>query len=304
VRHSIVAWDSSFRNAFHLLRSLAETDYDRDEVELIFVEQRAKAVADEVATTHGVASVEQVADDVGDRLRVEICYLDQRDDRPYHPGRLINAGLALASGTVVSTMDADVLVPADFFRALDDAHAKGNRVATMDRVEASKPCGVPVSDWTHQIIDYDRVLAICPRAKLPIPETVTNKAPLLSARREHWRAIGGYDAHRIFSTGYTLFGVDVSTRFGLLLGPVERGLPIRCVHPWHPTNMRRGEEIFRCLFEVQRRAIGWSRRMRSFDVRERAAISDALFEEHRTALEDAIAVAERSMREGARSTPG
>jgi hypothetical protein len=197
-------------------------------------------------------------------------------------------------------MDADVLVPREFLRVLDRAHARGKHVANMFRAEAPRPCGVGFEDWVHQVVDYESVLAISPSGKLPIPDTVSNKGPLISARREHWQAIAGYDPHRLFSTGYTLFGRDVSLRLRLLLGPVERALPIRCVHPWHPNDLRRSEEIFQVLWNVQSLVMGWSQREKVFDVRSRAPITDALYEEHREALELAIATAERAQRAGAR----
>jgi hypothetical protein len=179
-------------------------------------------------------------------------------------------------------------------------HAGGARVATMFRHLAPAPCGTTRENWTRQIVDYQRVLRMCGTRDRPIPDHVSNKAPLLSAHRDHWEAIGGYDPHRLFSTAYTLFGRDVARRFKLLLGDAERTISVAGVHPWHPTEMRRRSDPFRILVEVQSLAIAWSAERRLFDVRARREASDALYAEHAEALDRAIARAEEEMRRSTR----
>ena len=298
-KHTIVSWDSSFRNFFHLIPSLAELDWGRDRLEVLFVEQRSAATAAAYAAREGCKPIDQIVTEVSDRLNVKVVYLDE-DAEPYHPGRLLNAGIAQASGDIISTMDADILVPRQFLRLLDSLHERGRRVFTMHRPAAVSPCGTTKEDWKRQIIDYDLVRNLCPEAFGNIPAVVNNKAPLLSARREDWNAIGGYDPHRLFSTAYTMFGRDVSLRFRLLLGEVEVPLPIFAVHPWHPTEVNRSDQKIAILYAAQQTLMKWSEAQRVSDVRKRQEAANELYRDNRDRIEAAIAFAEGAQSGGTR----
>ncbi len=303
-KHTIISWDSTFRNFFHLLPSLANLEWGRDRLEVIFVEQRSAATAAAYAAAEGCKTVAQVSAEVADRLDVKVVHLDE-DDAAYHPGHLLNAGLARATGDIVSTMDADILVPRQFLRVLDELHKRGQRVFTMHRPMAVSPCGTTAADWKNQIIDYDLVRNLAPQAFQPIQAVVPNKAPLLSTRRENWEAIGGYDEHRLFSTAYTLFGRDVSLRFRLLLGDVELPMPMFAIHPWHPTEVNRSVNKIGVLYTAQEGLMTWSEARRVWDVRARRAVADHLYASNRDLVEAAIAFAEHeqmvSTRKAARS---
>jgi hypothetical protein len=295
LRHSIICWDSCFRNFFHLLGSLAEQDYDLSSVEVVFVEQRSRERAAAWAARHGVAPVEQVAGALSARLNVRIYHLNQDAAQPYHPGALLNFGLRKARGEILSTMDVDTLVPPIFLTMLDQAHAVRPRVVNMHRYMADRPCGVGVEAWTRQTVDYWKVLALCSDVQHRIPLRATNYAPLLSAHRDHWRDIGWYDDHVLFSTPYTLFGRDVATRLVILLGDVEHVLPIACVHPWHPTSVCREKEIFQGLYQAQTRLIEWSQQNRAPHAQVRRTLADEIHQQQRGEIERAIAAAEAEM---------
>ncbi len=301
MKHSIVCWDSSFRNFFHLLPSLASLSFDRDDVEIIFIEQRTREVADRVCRNVGTKPVSEVVDGLKNELPVDLVYLDEPDSEPYHPGRLLNVGLEKATGDILSTMDADILLHPDFMSTLNRVHEMGDRIFCMHRYNANFPCGTSREDWTNQIVDYDLILNTCSDRHLPIPEVILNKAPLLSARREHWEAISGYDSHRIFSTAYTLFGRDISLRFKLLLGDRETPLPVPCVHPWHPTEVDRGMDDFQILYGAQQGLMNWSQGVGEPDAERRTEQADQLYAQHRDEIEQAISIAEAQMIEGARN---
>jgi hypothetical protein len=290
-KHTIISWDSTFRNFFHLLKSLAELEWGRDRLQVIFVEQRSAATAAAYAEAEGCKTVAEVAAEVADRLDVTVVYLHE-DDAAYHPGRLLNAGLSRATGDIVSTMDADILVPRQFLRVLDELHKRGPRVVTMHRPAAAFPCGTTKADWKNQIIDYELVRNLSPEAFQPLAAAVNNKAPLLSTRRENWEAIGGYDEHRLFSTAYTMFGRDVSLRFRLLLGDVELPMPMVCIHPWHPTEVNRSDKKVGVLFAAQQGLMKWAEERGLYDVRARQAVADQLYADNRQLVESAIAFAE------------
>jgi len=295
IEHTIVTWDCSFRNFFHLLPSLAQTDQGLSRLEVIFVEQRERKTAHEFAKREDCQPIESVVEALAGRLRVRVIHMD--DEGPYHPGRLLNAGIREARGAIVSTMDADILVPPDFLAILTAMHARGDRVITMPRCEAAFPCGTTVDDWKNQIIDYELVRNCAVNAYAPVPRVVTNKAPLLSAKAAHWEAIGGYDEHLIFGTAYTLFGRDISRRFELFLGAVETPLPKFCVHPWHPTEVDRKDERIQILYKAQQMLIDWSVANDEPDVRERQGHADAIHKANRRAIDEAIGLAERKQSE-------
>jgi hypothetical protein len=296
MKHSIVLWDCTFRNFFHLLDSLAQQAYDLGEVEVIVVEQRSRELAEGYARQEGVRSAWEVADDVADRLNVRILALDESMSTPYHPGRLLNVGLQEATGEILSTMDADLLVPAGFLSLLERMHERGQRVITLHRHQAAYPCGTTVDDWKHQIIDYDLILPTCPDAGVPIPQVNQNKAPLLSARRETWDAIEGYDEHVLFSTAYTCFGRDASVRFNVALGGgQEIPMPIACVHPWHPTEVQRNDMKIRCLYQAQNFAMKWSHTQQAPRVSQRNGYLQNLYGNNAVAIDGAIQYAEQHM---------
>lgn len=301
MRHSIITWDSSFRNFFHLLPALAAQDFDLAEVEVILVEQRSRGTALEVAAAFGVEPAEAVCAALADRLAVDIVHLDEPDDEPYHPGRLLNVGIRRAQGEIVSTMDADMLLPRNFLAVLDRMHATGDCVATLHRYDAAYPCGVTVENWTRQLIDYDLILNTAANRATPIPAEVPNKAPLLSTRRAHWKAIGGYDDHPLFATAYTLFGRDVSARFELLLGKKELPMPMPAVHPWHPREVNRQTAIFQVLYQAQSALIGWSIDRKEPDRAARREVADRLMAQHRPHVLQAIRRAEAEMVANARA---
>jgi len=296
IKHSIVSWDSCFRSFFHLLPSLAKQDYDLSQVEFIFVEQRSKALAQQYADAYSVQSFEQIAKQLNSPLHIKSIYLDESIETPYHPGRLLNAGLKVAQGDILSTMDIDILVPNNFLHTLDKIHDLNDPVvACIFRHTADRPCGVPASRWIEQIVDYDLILNTCPDKHAPVPTAVGNKAPLLSTRKEYWEKINYYDEHPIFSTAYTLFGRDISMRFNLLLGDVELPLPIAALHPWHPTEVNRGQDKIQMLYQVQQTAIEWSKNEKCYDVAQRNHFSELLYQQYRNQLDDAIRYSEKNM---------
>lgn len=296
MKHSIVLWDCTFRNFFHLLESLTDQDYRLDDVEVIFVEQRSREMAEGYAKKEDVRSIWDVAEDVSDRLNVRVISLDEPLDEPYHPGRLLNAGLQQATGEILSTMDADLLVPRNFLTVLDQMHDRGPRLITLHRYRAAYPCGTTIDDWKNQIIDYDLIRSTCPDAYTPVPPVNGNKAPLLSTRRETWAAIEGYEEHRLFATAYTLFGRDIALRFSLALGRgKELPMPLACVHPWHPTEVSRDDSQIRILYQAQQAAIEWSKNNASATISARGMVLQQMYRDHAQAIDAAIAYAERDM---------
>ena len=159
--HAIITWDRSFRNFFHLLPSLAEQDYPMEDVEVIVVEQMSREHASAYSAKEQCAPAEEVIAELKGRLNARVVYLGE-DDGVYHPGRTLNHGIRLTEGTIVSTMDADILVPRDFLSLLDRLHERGPRVVNMQRSQAPFACGTTNEDWKNQIIDFELVRISAP----------------------------------------------------------------------------------------------------------------------------------------------
>jgi hypothetical protein len=165
----------------------------------------------------------------------------------------------------------------------------------MHRFQPDHPCGTTEEDWKNQILDYDLVLNTCMNRHQGIPRVVPNKAPLLSSRRDLWEAVEGYEEHRLFATAYTLFGGDISARFGIMIDQAEVPMPIGCVHPWHPTEVRRDDSQKKTLFEAQQRTIQHSMQNGYYRPSQRREYIEKLYETNREIIERAIESAEREM---------
>ena len=112
--HSIICWDCSFRNFFNTIDGLFSQDYDSNEFEIIFIEQRSRAIADNFNYSLGLKSLWDRYTEVQDDLKIRVHYLNDPEENPYHLGRSVNYGLSLAEGRIVSIMDGDLLLPKDF----------------------------------------------------------------------------------------------------------------------------------------------------------------------------------------------
>ena len=287
MRHTIILWDCCYRNFFHLTGSLADQDYPRDDYEILWVEQRSRAASDRFNHRLGLRSLGDTVAALADRCQVRVVYLDQPPAHPYHIGVCVNAGAALARGEILSRMDGDMLVQPDFLTSLDRAHEQFACVLNLAKRRAVRAVGVPEERWAEGVIDFDRCLAECPRGAEPVPETVTNKGPLISAPRAWWTAIEGYDEHDLWSTGISRNGQDVTARMEILSGRPSRTVPDQVgVHPYHPQGLDRQGPAEVAIFAAQARLIAWSRERGEPKLGPRAAELAAEYAACREAVDD------------------
>jgi hypothetical protein len=304
MKHSIITWDSCFRNFFHLLPSLADCAGSDDGLEVVVVEQRSAAASRALAAREQVQSLESLAASLRGKLDIKLIFLDEADNLPYHPGRLLNAGLLRAEGEILSTMDVDILVPPNFLKILLHMHAQERVVLNLHRWVMPHPCGVSTKNWKNQFIDYGLMQASIPVDQRAIPGKIGNKAPLISARREDWAKIGYYDGEPGWSTACTLFGQDVCRRFALLLGPdKELAMPIACLHPWHPVEVNRLSEEANLLYSFQQGCMARNDALGSFRLSDRMDYERALFQQYQQPIQQAIHRLESAMRQFTPSAP-
>jgi len=258
--HSIISWDCSNRDFFHLIDGLLDQKYDRSQFELIYVEQRSKNFADTHNHKLGLKSLSDRYQEIKDQMDIQIIYLGDEKIVPYHLGRCNNKGIELAKGKIISIMDGDLLLPPDFLKNLEKYHKNHKKaVVNIFRHTANYPVGVKKENWTKGIIDFEQCLAACPTRNDRIPRTVSNKGPLISARKEYWKVINGYDLHPIWSTGLSRLGQDVNARLEILTGFRSITLPNTItVHPYHPAGFKRNVIKSQRLLDLQQKLIDWA----------------------------------------------
>lgn len=260
MKHTIISWDCSYRNFYHLIDSLLDQKYDRKEFEFIYVEQRPKEVADSFNHKSGLKSLWDRYQEVKNEINFQVIYLNDAKDIPYHLGRTVNKGIEEAKGDIISVMDGDLLVPPDFLTKLENYHLnQETAIVNLMRHMCNKPVDVEKDNWVNQTIDFQRCLEVCPTKNDPIPREVNNKGPLISANKKYWKAIGGYDEHRIWSTGLSRLGQDVTARLEILTGVESTALP-NCfsVHPWHPRGFLGTTINSQKLRNIQQEIIDWA----------------------------------------------
>ena len=289
MKHTIISWDCSFRNFFHLIDGLLNQEYGRDEFELIYIEQRTMEVADAYNHKLGLKSLWDRYEEVKDKMNIRVVYLGDDPSTPYHLGKCNNEGIELAKGEIISVMDGDMLLPPDFLKKLEDYHSKQPRVVNLFRHLASRPIGVKKEDWAEQVIDFELCLKACPTRNDPIPQRVENKGPLISAQKKYWEAVGGYDLHRIWSTGVSRLGQDVTARLEILTSVESTTLPNAfAVHPYHPEGFNRNAIGSQKLLELQQDLINWSRSNGEPSWEKRMPYTERLYNDNRKFIEDMI----------------
>lgn len=290
MKHTIISWDCSYRNFFHLIDSLILQDYNKVNFELIFVEQRSKEYADSYNHRLGLKSLWDRYNEVKDLINIQVVYLGDDPSIPYHLGKCNNVGIDLAKGEIISIMDGDQLVPQDFLKKIEDYFDKNGRsVINLYRHMADRPVDVTFDNWTKQKIDFDACLHVCPTKDITLPKKVDNKGPLISALKEDWKAIGGYDTHIIWSTGLSKLGLDVTTRLELLIGKDSVALPdCFSVHPWHPIGFSRKSINSFIMLSTQDKLVEWSKKKNEYSWENRKKYCEQLYRKNKKILDKII----------------
>jgi len=295
MKHSISSWDCSFRNFFHLVDSLIAQEYPRDQFELIFVEQRTQEYADAFNHRLKLKSLWDKYEESKEKINIKIFYLNDPPVSPYHLGKCLNAGLIQAQGDIISTMDGDMLLPTNFLINLTKFHEQQIGVVNLVRRMCEYPVGVMTfRDWTKASFDFNKCLIACKDKNRPIPRIAANKAPLISARREFWQMIGGFDPNIIWSTSVSKSGIDVNRRLELATQIESLALPdIFAVHPWHPIGYARkgrkkkDKHVMEYL-SIQQKLIDWSVHHNKPHWKQRVVESNRLYAESQELVEQMI----------------
>jgi len=287
MKHTIISWDSSFRNFFHLIDGLLQQNYNREEFEVIYVEQRSKELANKFNHNLNLKSLWDRYEEVKNQINIKVLYLNDDFTVPYHLGTCNNAALKIAKGDIISIMDGDMLLPSDFLSQLEEAHSKGDYVYNLYRFMCPFPVNVDKQNWWKASFLLDDCLAICPDKGTKMPDTIDNKGPMISAKKEYWQRINGYDPNLIWSTSVSRSGQDVCARLEIATGSKSLCLKTSyAVHPWHPIGISvlgrgRRNELVMGLLSTQQEIIDFSRKANIFSWNERQNYTDGLLEKNR-----------------------
>ncbi len=289
MRHTFISWDCCYRNFFHLIGSLARQNYPKDQYELIFVEQRSRECSDKFNHELGLMSLHDTVQEFKDKINVRAVFLEMANDIPYHLAICNNEGIKEAKGKYISVMDGDLLVKPNFIRELDSSHDKKESVINLDRRYATMPAQAECSEWVKGIIDFDLCLDMCPDKGRDVPKEVTNKGPLISAPKNWWIEIGGYDEHRIWSTGVSRLGQDVTARLEIYSGSKSIALKNQfCVHPYHPAGFNRAEAVELQVLVSQQKLINWCRDNNEYKHINRSALTESIYIKNKRIIESNI----------------
>lgn len=288
--HSVLIWDCAFRDFFHTVHSLAGQTYASSAFEVIAVEQRSRELSDTRSHSKGLPSLHDTWATFGDRINIQVVYMDEPVTIPYHLGRTLNVGIGHAEGKYISVMDADMLFPPNFLSSLDHFHeAAHNRIANLFRHMADEPVDAGYAEWHDQDFSYDAVLRACPTKDAPIPSHVTNKGPLISAHVDLWNSVRGYDEHPIWSTGVSRLGQDVNKRMEIAGGKESNTLKgCAAVHPWHPMGFRRDTLASTRLLRLQQSLIDWAVKREKANWKNRIAQTRRAYERNRRFVDHMI----------------
>ncbi|MDP3970737.1 MAG: glycosyltransferase [bacterium] len=286
--HSIISWDSSYRNFFHLINGLLNQDFPRNNFELIYVEQRSREFADKYNHKKGLKSLFDRHKEVKDQMNIKIIYLDENvNTEAYHLSKCNNAGIAASQGDIISVMDGDQLLPKDFLTVLTKHHQQGKyKVFNAFRRMAQYPAGASFKEWQNANNDLASVLATCP-TKYRQPELFPprrNFGPMISAARKYWDIIEGYDTNPLWSTSLSKIGEDVSIR--LEMAANSKGAVLTdtyTAHPWHPigTNGLRTSEKVKLYFKLQEQLLKWPEEHNNPKLSDRTEYADILYEKNK-----------------------
>jgi len=279
--HTIISWDFSYRNFFHLIDGLLAQNFLKEEFELIFIELRTKKHANKYNHSLGLKSLEDRYYEVNNNMNITIRYLNKPKKIPDNWGFCNNEGLRLAKGDIISVMDGDLLLPFDFLTKLYNFHKKNKKaVVNVFRKNCAYPVGVKsFNNWITCDVDFKKCLRACPSQFDPIPRYVENKGPMISARKVFWEAIEGYDENPIWGTIIAKNAEDVNTRLEIVTGESSICFPDSfVVHLWHPRVIYPVDR--KKFYSFQDQLVNWSIENKKYKVSDRTPLANQIYEQN------------------------
>lgn len=204
---SVVMVDGSFREKFHIINSLNNQTFPKEDFEMLWVEFYNKANTK-----------------LKENGNVRIIVLGNSSEKEYHSSYCFNEGIRQSRGEVLVIPDADVLVEPSFLETIWKEHQSCTRLA-MYFHRLNEP---------RELHDENKSFTLDHLKNLAGVTTTSNFGGCLTLRKKWLMEINGYEQNVIFGSGAHANGYDVNTRLknlGLhvMWHPIER-----LYHPWHP----------------------------------------------------------------------
>ncbi|MHA2232084.1 MAG: glycosyltransferase [Candidatus Hodarchaeales archaeon] len=297
MKHSIISWDSTFRNFFHLIDGLLAQDFDRDEWELIYVEQHSLDYANAYNHSLGLPALSDRCAEAGRQANIYAVYMNDAPEEMYHHGRILNYGIKRATGDIISYMDGDQLLAPNFLEELTHFHDAGIGVAGLLRHILKAPTHrMARIKWMEAPTSFqDCVESLGNKPLKPSRSSrPKNDGPLVSALREFWEMTRGFDTNRIWGTSGSRAGGDIVARLEIATGRRARRLMnTYAIHPWHPIGYGRRDALEkgpgkRIQSGLQQQLVNWCVNIKEYNWMNRVPYTIRIYQENKDLIEEAI----------------
>jgi hypothetical protein len=105
---------------------------------------------------------------------------------------------------------------------------------------------------------------------------------MISAWRDAWKAINGYDSHKIWSTGLSRLGQDVTARLELYCNVKSTVLPDTvAAHPYHPMDFHRLTLDSVRILTMQNKLIEYARKNHTVSWKKRTTFANEVYHKNR-----------------------
>lgn len=204
---SIITWDASFRESFHIIRFFNKQENSPVEYEFIWIDYYTPTQALE-NKIKGLKNFKAIG-------------LGHNSDEKWHLGKCINAGVKHSTGDLLIIPDGDIVVEADFINYCLKEHSKIDSMALYFR-RYDEPKEFSSANSQTDIEHLKQ------HSKITNP---TNYAGCLTLKRSVFDAIGGYETHKAFS-GPGMNGLDTYIRLRNM-GVCIKWADYKIYHPCH-----------------------------------------------------------------------
>ena len=196
---SIITWDASFREHFHVIDYFCSQEYGREQFEFIWVDFYRN-------------DNPLLLDKIAKYPNARVLNLDNERSAKWHLGTCVNAGINVSRGEILVIPDGDIVAPPNLLRCVEVAHSEcANLVMYFRRWD--EPADKHDEERSY---DIDYLKGVC------ILTNPTNYGGTISLRRDTLAKVGGYEEDPVFA-GPGAAGMELYIRLR------NAGLPIK----WH-----------------------------------------------------------------------
>jgi len=205
---SVITWDASFREYFHIVDSFGKMDYPKSHYEFIWVDFYRNENPKLLEKISGYSNA-------------RVLNLNNDSSSKWHLGQCINAGITEARGNIIVIPDGDIIAPPNILSTIDKEHERSDDLVLYFR-RFDEP-----ADRHDPQKSYD-LFYLMDACVLTNP---TNYGGLISIRKNNMLQVNNYEEDDVFS-GPGINAMELYVRLR------NRGLKIqwhdeKIYHPYH-----------------------------------------------------------------------